>query len=255
MEKDFDYVDFVYLRTVGGGGKARNEGLKKAKGDYVIFADADDYFNYCIYQILEEYANTFYDLVFFNANSVDTNTYLGATRCCNLNRLIADYGKNPSKAIFNLKYLFGEPWCKMIKHEIIVNNDIRFSETKIHNDTKFSYLVGHYSSNIFVDDRALYCVTERKNSVSRNPSTEALLTRTEVFSEATMFYRRNGIKMFGLFTFNALFKFLIRGDVANSKRCIKIMKSKGMSNGLITYGFILYAARKNWHILRKIVKA
>ena len=57
------------------GGHARNIGIEHAKGKWLLFADSDDYFNYCIDDIFDEYADTDYDCVFFNATILDTNTY------------------------------------------------------------------------------------------------------------------------------------------------------------------------------------
>lgn len=151
------------------------------------------------------------------------------------------YEKNKDEAIFKLKYEFGEPWCKMVKRKIITDNFIQFSETKVHNDTKYSYLVGFHSTNVIVDRHAIYCVTDRKESVSKDCSTEKMFIRTKIFSEATVFFFHHGINIFGRFTFNPLGRFILKGDITNSKKCLKIMRSCGMSRLMIIKGMIIYA--------------
>ena len=39
----------LFLPESHGGGHARNVGLSNAEGDYVLFCDCDDFFNYVIY--------------------------------------------------------------------------------------------------------------------------------------------------------------------------------------------------------------
>ena len=251
---EYAHVSFIYSETSGGGGKARNEGLKLAKGYYILFADADDFFNYCINDVLEEYKNTNHDVIFFNANSLDTDTYLTTYRCNHLNRMIHQYEKEPGKAIFQLKYCFGEPWCKFVKHQLIENNNISFSETIIHNDTRYSYLVGHYSSNIKIDNRAIYCVTDRIGSVSKSISLERLFVRTYIFAEATMFFRNNGISLYGQFLFNPLNTLLFKGDWRNCKKCYHIMKKCGMSSSLIFKGYSLFFIKRVVQIPFRIIK-
>ena len=183
LEKDYSHVEFYYSDICKGGGAARNIGLQHAKGRYVLFADADDFFNYCIGDVLNEYINETCDIIFFNANCLDTDTYLPKNRIQHLNTMHEEYERLPEKAIVSLKYLYGEPSCKFVKRDLIEKNNIQFEETRIHNDTKFSYLVGFYAKEVKVDHRAIYCLTERNNSVSKNTTHQAQLTRTKIFAK------------------------------------------------------------------------
>lgn len=253
IEKDFPHVTMLYLYKNGGGGKARNEGLKVAKGRYVLFADADDFFNYCFNQVLEDYREVDDDIIYFDVSSVDTDTYVNADRYVALHRKIALYQKQPEKALFQLRYLFGEPWCKMVKREVIEQHHIRFSETIIHNDTKYSYLVGYHCRKAHVDPRAIYCVTDRLGSVSKCSSLDRMFTRTQVFAEATMFFQTHGINIYGSFLYRPLTYFLGRGDMTNVKRCAAIMKNEGMNTQLIISGFIDFQMKRLFHLPKKLV--
>lgn len=253
IEEDFPRITMLYLEMNGGGGKARNEGLRMAKGRYVLFADADDFFNYCFRQVLDDYRDADHDIIYFDANSVDTDTYANAGRATSLHQKIALYRRCPEKGMFQLRYLFGEPWCKMVRREVIERHGIRFSETIIHNDTKYSYLVGYYSQNAHVDPRAIYCVTDRGGSVSKCSSLDRMFARTQVFAEATVFFQSHGIRLYGPFLYRPLTHFLAHGDMGNAKRCVDIMKSEGMSSKNIINGFITFHMKRLTHLPKKLV--
>ena len=247
LEQAFPWVDFLYSKEGKGAGHARNIGLAHAQGTYILFADADDYFNFCINQVLDDYAHATYDVVFFDANSLDTDTYTTAYRSLHLNTLVRCYKKHPSRSLFGLRYAFGEPWCKMVKREIIEKNGIQFSETIIHNDTRYSYLVGYYCQDIQVDKRALYCVTDRNGSVSKQISIDRLLTRTAVFAEANRFFSTHDIHRFDERGLRPLIGFLMKLDAAHARQCMDIMKSYGMT----TFSILLHIAAFPFYVMGK----
>ncbi len=255
MEAEFTNVRWIYTDGCRGAGYARNLGLKQANGKYVLFADADDYFNYCLNQLLDDYTTTECDAIFFNANSVDTNTYVTAFRAHHLNKIMDRYEQHPSKAIYDLKYKFGEPWCKIVRRDIIERNGIEFSETKIHNDTKYSYLVGHYCQEICVDRRAVYCVTDRLGSVSKVVSLNKLFVRTSVFAEANRFFRENGIACFDSKALRAMVSLGLNGDLRSAGKFWRIQYKSGLSNCYIVYRLLrypFYGLAKIWEMKYKL---
>lgn len=186
----------IFDKSNKGAGHARNLGINQSKGIKILFADADDFFNYCINDILNDYINDKSDLIFFNANSIDTNTYLQTyNRAAHINHDINQYikGQNP-KALNSLRYNFGEPWSKIIDKSLIINNHIYFDEIHSHNDTTFSYLIGHKAKLFKVDERALYCVTVREGSISVSlNNNEKKLIRIDVFARKEIYFKQNNI--------------------------------------------------------------
>ena len=188
-------IQIIKQKENGGGGKARNIGLKSAQGKFVLFADADDFFNYCINDILNDYIDTKYDIIFFNANCIDNQTYTNLNKTNHLNQYIELWEKDPQTAELYLRYMFGEPWCKMIRRNLITANNIAFDETRIHNDTTFSYLAGFYAQYIYVDQRALYTYTIRKGSVSQNKEKWKYYTKFDVFGRSELFFIKHKIPL------------------------------------------------------------
>lgn len=206
IEKENEFIKIIYLSECNGGGYARNIGLKSAVGKWVLFADSDDFFNYCINDIFDDYKTSEADIVYFNANSVDCELYTTAYRTRNLSKHIEKYEFNKKGNEDWLRYKFGEPWCKLVKRNVIKTNNIKFEETTIHNDTAYSYLVGYYSRNMIVDKRALYCVTERMGSVSVSLSETKKLERIGVFARSSSFFRHHNLNVTEDWHFKQLFE-------------------------------------------------
>jgi glycosyltransferase involved in cell wall biosynthesis len=231
LEHEYCHVEFIYSKINGGGGKARNIGLKYAEGKYVLFADADDFFNYCINDILDEYTKQDWDAVYFNANHIDTETYLNTNRSTTLQQALHMYYKDGSLDPF--RYIFGEPWCKMVKRDIIERNYIRFDEIPIHNDTKYSYLTGYFANNVWFDNRALYCLADRLGSVSKELSDEKLAIRTKVFAEKNLFLKEKCIPYFDNLMLSPFSIYLKRRDFNKFRICLGIVKIYGYDKGFI----------------------
>lgn len=184
----------LFDKRGGGGGYARNLALKKIHGRKVLFADADDYFNPCLNEVLDDYKNDDrFDIVFFKSNSVFTNTYLPAKRHCLINKWNDECQNNPAKGELSLRYRFGGPVCKLINRAMLTENNISFDETPIHNDTHFSYLIGYHAHRIKADNRALYMITEREGSTCRVKSVDNSLIRIKVFGEKALFLKNHKI--------------------------------------------------------------
>lgn len=186
-------VHVIFDKSGKGAGHARNIGIEKAKGKWLLFVDADDFFNYCISDVLDKYRGSSYDIIFFNANSLDTESYMPCQRAKHLNGFINLWGTNRAKSEKQLRYVFGEPWGKIVSRQMVVDHAIRFDETPIHNDTKFSYLIGYYARTISVESNCAYCITVRQGSTSVSKNITKEFTRVEVFSRAERFFRERGI--------------------------------------------------------------
>ena len=98
-----------------GAGVCRNIGLKYIKGNWVVFADSDDFFVDGFFEIIKDYLDTNYDVVFFRPISIDRGTGKVSDRHQKYESLILNYLRTKDKkSELQLRYEFVVPWSKLI---------------------------------------------------------------------------------------------------------------------------------------------
>ena len=167
----------IYLTKEGkGAGYARNVGLTKAKGKWILFADSDDFFNKNFIEQTDKYINGNNDIIYFLANSVDSDSLVSAERHLYLVKTRKKYYKklksDRSKAKDQLIYKNWEAFAKMFRRSFIEKNKLNFEEVKVGEDALFVIKAGKLSNNYAVDDFPIYCVTYRNTSVCYKLDTE-----------------------------------------------------------------------------------
>ncbi|MBP5364984.1 MAG: glycosyltransferase family 2 protein [Bacteroidales bacterium] len=241
----------IFDKSGKGAGHARNIGIEVALGKMILFADSDDFFNNGFNDFLTDYSNdNSSDLLFFNANSVYTDSYKPAHRADHLHTFIDEYKSGKKNGEKKLRFIFGEPWGKVVKKTLLDKYDIRFEETPIHNDTAFSYKVGYYAETIAVDNRELYCITVRSGSTSVSENREKLLIRIGVFGRAEKFLKSKGVKLYSLLHYRQIVSNL-RHSYSLYKESKNVLLNEGFSNFDIYKGIFKYGLRVITNFFRK----
>lgn len=165
--KQRDNLEFYRTKQGGSAGRARNLGLDHALGKWLIFADADDFFDQSLSENLDKYLNAGEDVLYFNFRSVLSDDISQiSTRESDYNKFFEQYDKDHNED--NFRFLYCTPWGKMIKRALIENNKIRFDETRYANDAMFAVLVGCKAKSILPVNECLYVLTERGGSLASN---------------------------------------------------------------------------------------
>ncbi len=137
-----------------GAGRARNYALKEANGNWLVFADADDYFTDYLSSLLEKYVNDeFVDLVYLNACIFDEK---GIVTEFKTEKLIDDYLQKKKDAEKHLRYNLWTPWSRMVKRNVVLNNNILFDEIPAGNDVMFSLKCSRFAKRIAVEKTVVY---------------------------------------------------------------------------------------------------
>lgn len=191
-------VRYIETKEGRGAGFARNVALKHAIGKWLIFADADDYFVDNAWDVLQRYKDSAYDIIYLGIVSVNSETLEPVNRKFTYNCLIENCDNVSENKINLLKLRHDVPWGKMIKRELVVNNNIQFDETRYCNDTMFSTKIGIQAKYIYADSTPFYCVTFRPGSLVTHCSLEADSIRYQVILRKNELLRESGYSRYQL---------------------------------------------------------
>lgn len=206
---DFDHypglerkdVQVVFTKEGRGAGYARNVGVEKAQGKWLVFADSDDYFLPSFNSVLDQYADDEADILFFDVDSVYSDTLAPSPR--HLAKSKALNGMNGPKLDRYCRYKYTEPWGKFIKRALVVERGIKFDESPVANDYMFSIKTGHFATSVQYVPVVLYCLTTRPGSLSfqKADSESKVMTRLSVYDGVQRFLdeEKVGIRPFSEF--------------------------------------------------------
>jgi len=173
-----------------GAGACRNIGIEKAKGDWILFADADDYFIDGFYNKVRGYFNSDYEVIFFTPTSIYIDSGKEAERHENFVKVLYKYLETKSKKNeLYLRYNIANPISKLIKKDFIKKNNLKFDEVIASNDVMFSTKVGYYMNEFTVNTEVIYCITRNKGSLTVTRNEEVFDSRLSVYISKIKFLR------------------------------------------------------------------
>lgn len=178
----FEHVKFIKnISGVKGAGACRNLGLEVANGDWILFADADDFFVSDFHEKVKKYYNYTSDIIYFVPTSLDLNTNKLSGRHIPYKTIVENYINNPNEENLNfLKYTYCVPWSKLIRRKLIIANNIKFDEVIVSNDVLFSTKIGYYAREIIAMNEIIYCVTLQPGTLTTVRTCSSHDVRTDV---------------------------------------------------------------------------
>lgn len=175
---DFNYfpgvedptVEVYFTKEGRGAGYARNVGLEHAIGKWLIFADADDFFNPCVTSFLNRHKDSNADVIVWKTNCIDLDTGIEGNRGSNINRYTQEAVDTGN---YQNILLISTPVKGIYSSRLIFENGIRFNECRWGNDVVFSSKVAIHAKDVEAYEDVVYCISSHsfcglksKNSVA-----------------------------------------------------------------------------------------
>ena len=181
-----DNFQIIYTKEGKGAGYARNIGVNRAQGKWILFADADDLFVSNAFGTLDKYKDSEYALIIFKSHcrSSDNLSEVGKRQniCTSISSTI-DKFQNGDIDYVHLLLGTGVPWAKMTNHNFIKENNINFEEVRYSNDigwiTQIATKISH--KDISVSNEEIYCWTDRAHSLYYTRNKDAFFCRFGVY--------------------------------------------------------------------------
>lgn len=175
-----------------GAGSARNIGLEVAKGEWVLFADADDYFEPNMSEKLESASKLPVDIVFFFPDTISEISGTVSDRNKVYLDLAKNFNENPTyDNELLLKFKYNVPWGKLIRKSLIIENNVKFDEVMVSNDIMFSAKLAMLAKKVMVIPVYLYVVTLSDETLTTKKNVSNFFTRVDVKKREELFLKNN----------------------------------------------------------------
>ena len=172
----------IYVEKENGGlSDARNYGLKYATGDFIAFLDSDDYIEKNAYEKMYNKA------IEENADYVECDFIWEFP---NKIRVDKQYPYKNKKEM--LSFVRVVAWNKLIKRQLITDNNLEFPKGLRYEDVEFTYKLIPFINKFTYVDKPFIHYVQREGSIAnvQNERTAEIFT---VLDNVIEFYKKNNI--------------------------------------------------------------
>lgn len=183
LEYKNQYPNIKYYSKKENTGLAdtRNIGIDKAKGEYIMFVDSDDYIEKDLLKNLNKYMKDNIDVIKFKLNvKYDNSSYTVDGPI---------FSKTDGETAFNLlafeDVMFDSACIYLFKREFLLKNNFKFKVGTYHEDFGLVPLVILQAKSVVSTNIKGYYYIQTNNSITRNSNNEKTIKK---FEDALLHY-------------------------------------------------------------------
>jgi glycosyltransferase involved in cell wall biosynthesis len=194
-EEKYPELIRVFSKENGGQATARNLGIQKATGEYVGFADSDDYVDTTMFEKMLSLAKR------DDADLVECHYHSMLEVSPAKDGKMPEYKEigtrgtivareNPRELFLNPQV---SPWNKLYRRSILIDNDIRFPEGVIYEDTSFYVkAIPFIRKQSYLDEKLVYYSVRQQSTMTSNLGKKVGDIFT-VLEDTLDFYKNHGL--------------------------------------------------------------
>lgn len=169
-----------FIKENGGQGSARNLGISIASGEYLGFVDSDDFIELSMYKNM-------YDLAKREDADVITCDYSYISIAKGKKNIHLFKASSPKELFFNP---WAAPWNKIYRTSLIKDNQIRFPEKLVYEDTAFYLNMIPYIKKINHLDDCFVNQVQRESSSMNGQNEKKVMQIISVMNYSLEFYEQ-----------------------------------------------------------------
>ena len=187
-ERDFTLLYSAPERHAGG---SRNVGLSAAKGKWLLFADADDFYSEGAFDVYYSRFDSDAEIVYTGMGGVYEDTGERSDRGDYYARKVQGFCNGEIEEI-ELRLGFASPCCKMVSHALVDREELMFDEIRAGNDIYFSLTSGFLAKKIEAVDAITYIATVNRGSLTNRRDYDVIKARLYSKLHCNEFLRKHG---------------------------------------------------------------
>lgn len=175
LENNNELITYISKENEGVA-KARNLGIEKAKSDYILFVDSDDFLDEKLIENIMPYVEKNIDIIKFKLQRIDENGNILEKAQGPVFEKIS--GQDAFDILFSKDLLMDSPCCYILKKDLFTKNNLEFKR-RYHEDFGLIPLVLLKAQSVVSIEKYLYYYVQAPNSITRGNDRSKTIERVK----------------------------------------------------------------------------